>query len=164
MIGINLWYEKLLQNSRVLNNAHTCGQGGRTWQPFVGDKNGHENFRQARIVNGEFIFPKAQRSQSYNKFKQKSWWNLIFRISTKHQLQNLNQTPANVTMLSLSLHLLRVWHWQPLPAVERLHNFFSNIFTALRNCTDLTRQLASFTAIKSTKRHRVSPLVSEWQG
>ena len=26
-------------------------QGGRTWQPFVGDKNGHENFRQARIYN-----------------------------------------------------------------------------------------------------------------
>ena len=23
-------------------------QGGRTWQPFVGGKNGHENFRQAR--------------------------------------------------------------------------------------------------------------------
>ena len=26
-----------------------CSQGGRTWQPFVGGKNGHENFRQARI-------------------------------------------------------------------------------------------------------------------
>ena len=26
-------------------------QGGRTWQPFIGDKNGHENFRQARIYN-----------------------------------------------------------------------------------------------------------------
>ena len=25
--------------------------GGRTWQPFVGGKNGHENFRQARIYN-----------------------------------------------------------------------------------------------------------------
>ena len=24
-------------------------QGGRTWQPFVGGKNGHENFRQVRI-------------------------------------------------------------------------------------------------------------------
>ena len=27
------------------------GQGGRTWQPFVGGKNCHENFRQARIYN-----------------------------------------------------------------------------------------------------------------
>ena len=26
-------------------------QGGRTWQPFVGGKNGHETFRQARIYN-----------------------------------------------------------------------------------------------------------------
>ena len=25
--------------------------GDRTWQPFVGDKNGHENFCQARIYN-----------------------------------------------------------------------------------------------------------------
>ena len=26
-------------------------QGGRPWQPFVGGKNGHENFRQVRIYN-----------------------------------------------------------------------------------------------------------------
>ena len=26
-------------------------QGGRTWQPFVGGKNGNESFRQARIYN-----------------------------------------------------------------------------------------------------------------
>ena len=26
-------------------------QGGRTWQPFIGGKNGHENFCQARIYN-----------------------------------------------------------------------------------------------------------------
>ena len=26
-------------------------QGGRTWWPFVGGKNGHENFRQMRIYN-----------------------------------------------------------------------------------------------------------------
>ena len=29
----------------------TWVQGGRTWQPFVGGKNSHENFRQARIYN-----------------------------------------------------------------------------------------------------------------
>ena len=29
--------------------SSTSAQGGRTWQPFVGGKNGHENFRQARI-------------------------------------------------------------------------------------------------------------------
>ena len=27
------------------------GQGGRTWQAFGGDKNGHETFRQERIYN-----------------------------------------------------------------------------------------------------------------
>ena len=26
-------------------------QGGRSWQPFVGGKNGHKNFRQTRIYN-----------------------------------------------------------------------------------------------------------------
>ena len=29
----------------------TGNQGGRTWQPFVGRKNGNENFRQAHIYN-----------------------------------------------------------------------------------------------------------------
>ena len=48
-----------------------------------------------------FIFqtlPKAQRTRglsSYNKFKQKSWSSCIFRISTKHQIQNLNQTSVS---------------------------------------------------------------------
>ena len=28
-----------------------ANQGGRTWQTFVGGKNGHENFRQARIYD-----------------------------------------------------------------------------------------------------------------
>ena len=72
-------------------------------------------------------------------------------------MQNLNK------MLSLSLDLSRVW--LPLPAVEKLHSFFSNLeklFTARRNFYDINRQLASFTAIKSTKRHGVSETVSEW--
>ena len=34
----------------VFYDKHSC-QGGRTWQPFVGDKNGHENFCQARIYS-----------------------------------------------------------------------------------------------------------------
>ena len=33
----------------VTHNA--LAQGGRTWQPFVGSKNGNENYRQARIYN-----------------------------------------------------------------------------------------------------------------
>ena len=50
------------------------------------------------------ILPKAQRTRglrsacqsnlfrSYHKFKHKSWSNFIFRILTRHQLQNINQT------------------------------------------------------------------------
>ena len=34
-----------------LFKRHMVAQGGRTWLPFVGGKNGHENFRQARIYN-----------------------------------------------------------------------------------------------------------------
>ena len=36
---------------RCLVKCLTLDQGGRTWQPFVGGKNGHENFCQARIYN-----------------------------------------------------------------------------------------------------------------
>ena len=43
-------YERLKEE----NNRGYCPvshQDGRTWQPFVGSKNGNENFRQARIYN-----------------------------------------------------------------------------------------------------------------
>ena len=58
--------------------------------------------------------PKAQRTRglssayqsnffrSYHKFLHKSWSN-IFRISTKHQLQNLNQTSAFRQNLNLKI-------------------------------------------------------------
>ena len=39
------------QCPRVLKIWITYIQGGRTWQPFVEGKNGHENFRQARMYN-----------------------------------------------------------------------------------------------------------------
>ena len=35
----------------LLVNFRTSWQGSRTWQPFVGGKNGHGNFRQARFYN-----------------------------------------------------------------------------------------------------------------
>ena len=58
--------------------------------------------------------PKAQRTrglsstyqsnffESYHKFKHKSWWN-IFRISTLHQYQNLNQTSPFQQNLNLKI-------------------------------------------------------------
>ena len=42
--------------------------------------------------------PKAQQTRglsSYHKFKHNSWSNFIFRTSTKHKLQNLNQKSAS---------------------------------------------------------------------
>ena len=54
------WYPEETKETFWINivNRGTKGsktiiekQGGRTWQPFVGGKNGHENFRQARIYN-----------------------------------------------------------------------------------------------------------------
>ena len=40
-------FDATISRSRVLCVA----QGGRTWQPFVGGKNGHENFCQALTYN-----------------------------------------------------------------------------------------------------------------
>ena len=67
-------------------------------------QNLNENFNFLFFMKGKFkqqckhkTLPKAQRTRglsSYHKFKHKSW-NFIFRISTKHQLQNLNQTSAD---------------------------------------------------------------------
>ena len=42
----------LLINLMILDDStmhYRLGQGGRSWQPFVKGKIGHENFRQARI-------------------------------------------------------------------------------------------------------------------
>ena len=38
---------RILKFNKIVN----YNQGGRTWQPFVGGKNGHANFRQARTYN-----------------------------------------------------------------------------------------------------------------
>ena len=49
--------------------------------------------------------------RSYHKFFHQSWSNFIFRISTKHQLQNLNQTSAfrlNLNFKVLTKHSLRI--------------------------------------------------------
>ena len=44
---------KMRKMSNICIGMHCIGhlQGGRTWQLFVGGKNGHENFRQAGIYN-----------------------------------------------------------------------------------------------------------------
>ena len=38
-----------MKSYEELSRCGGGGQGGKTWQPFVGSKNGNENFRQARV-------------------------------------------------------------------------------------------------------------------
>ena len=40
-----------LHDDSKCTDYNTQTEGGRTWQPFVGSKNGNENFRQTRIYN-----------------------------------------------------------------------------------------------------------------
>ena len=45
-------------------------QGGRTWQPFIGSKNGNENFRQARIYNFRVKCVVFARNRKFAKLTQ----------------------------------------------------------------------------------------------
>ena len=45
-------------------------QDGRTWQPFVGSKNGNENFRQARIYNFRVKCVVFARNRKFAKLTQ----------------------------------------------------------------------------------------------
>ena len=45
-------------------------QGGRTWQPFIGVKNGHENIRQARTYNFRVKFVVFARNCKFAKSTQ----------------------------------------------------------------------------------------------
>ena len=96
------------------------------------------------------------------------------KFRTTRQLPNLQQTVANIILIidiSNSNIINKFWVsiftclWLPLPAVEKLHSYFSDLeklFTARRNCYEINRQLASFTAIKSTKRHGHGVSECEW--
>jgi len=60
-------------------NAFSCWihsyQGGRTWQPFVGSKNGNENFCQARIYNFRVKCVVFARNRKFAKLTQ---WNMQY--------------------------------------------------------------------------------------
>ena len=45
-------------------------QGGRTWQPFVGSKNGNENFRQTHIYNFRVKCVVFARNRQFAKLTQ----------------------------------------------------------------------------------------------
>ena len=50
-------------------------QGGRTWQPFVGSKNGDANFRQTRIYNFRVKCVVFARNRKFAKLNQ---WNMQY--------------------------------------------------------------------------------------
>ena len=55
-----------------LSDSSKPNQGGRTWQPFVGGKNGNENFRQARIYNFRdkcVVFARNKKFCKFNSVK-----------------------------------------------------------------------------------------------
>ena len=77
------WYSS---PSCCIQSATTCSCPRTSCSPGRGRQNYNETL------------PKAQRTRglsSYHKYKHKFWSNFIFRISTKHQLQNLNLTSAS---------------------------------------------------------------------
>ena len=69
---IELLKEKNIPVSHISYYSDGCAgqQGGRTWQPFVGSKNGNENFRQARIYNFRVKCVVFARNRKFAKLTQ----------------------------------------------------------------------------------------------
>ena len=66
--------EHTIVQTREFTNYWRCvynlRQGGRTWQPFVGSKNGNANFRQARIYNFRVKCVVFARNRKFAKLTQ----------------------------------------------------------------------------------------------
>ena len=71
-------------------------QGGRTWQPFVGSKNGNENFRQARIYNFRVKCVVFARNRKFAKLTQ---WNMQYIPCNKVPTFLAGATRAPVQLL-----------------------------------------------------------------
>ena len=59
-----------MKSYEKLSRCGGGGQGGKTWQPFVGSKNGNENFRQARIYNFRVKCVVFARNRKFAKLTQ----------------------------------------------------------------------------------------------
>ena len=71
---LHIWYLWFRIQNQVLSKC-TLFQGGRTWQPFVGGKNGQANFRQARIYN---FWVKCVVFARNHKFAKLTQWNMQY--------------------------------------------------------------------------------------
>ena len=110
------WFPKKLnwwQDSQVVAVV-VGGVGFCVWRFFRKRRITKEQVPLARLEIMKKTLPKAQRTRglssayqsdffrSYHKFFHKSWTN-IFRISTKHQLQNPSQTSSFRQNLNLEI-------------------------------------------------------------
>ena len=60
-----------IQGTTSFANNHIMSiQGSRTWQPFVGSKNGNENFRQTHIYNFRVKCVVFARNRKFAKLTQ----------------------------------------------------------------------------------------------
>ena len=119
------------------------------------------NWVVAYLTN-EKTLPKAQRTRglssayqsnffrSYHKFLHKSWSN-IFRISTKHQLQNLNQ--ASAFWRNLNLKLLTKPIFRILTKIE-LHNHMKH----QQQNNDQTKIHLGFNILQNISRKELTKL------
>ena len=69
------WISTLLKKTLfdLLTFCFTLSQGGRTWQPFVGSKNGNENIRQVRVYNFRVKCVSVAHNRKFAKLTQ---WNM----------------------------------------------------------------------------------------
>ena len=77
-------------------------QGGRTWQPFVGGKNGHENFRQAHIYK---FRDKCVVFARKRKFAKLTHWNMQYIPCNSALLAQ--ETPKKALFLPKDLQKVR---------------------------------------------------------
>ena len=110
--------------------------------------------------------------RSYHEFKHKSWSNFIFRISTKHQLQNFKQTSASrlnlkfkiLSRISTKIQLHNLYktsatkYW-PNSSFKFCLNFNFKILT--KPCAQsLNKSLALWTILSSQICNKLLPIQS----
>ena len=80
-----LWTAETAYIAFTTYGVCTVNQGGRSWQPFCEDKNGHKNFRQARISYFRAVFARNCKFQYCDKIAHIRASNLVEHLkNTAH--------------------------------------------------------------------------------
>ena len=81
-------------------------QGGRSWQPFVEGKNGHENYRQARIY---YFRDKCEVFARNHKFANLTQYNMQYRVfHNSFTFNSFSETPCIYYVI---MHFLTQKHY-----------------------------------------------------